>query len=388
MIENLNKEAFASFGTVLSNSLPNHGFPERADWPEAVHYFSAGKLFYFRTPGELFLDFDMGMTVLVIRKEGKVTSFYLDKPVCLQAGTEFSVVPYQAECSVRMAYARDRVPVRLEPLTPREDLKVSDRVTLGSIYTLFYRTEESGFFFKGEQHSMYELTFVDLGQLHCVVDGTGYLLKQGQMMLFGPNQWHMQYTGIDTTCRFLTIAFDLSCEKQMHLINRVFDLSPMEAQYLRQILQEMENNDLLSGDFIRSCLKLLILNLLRDVNGRKKRLSPPLAQKSENAAVSRTLQYIADHVYSKLTVSSVAEDVGISSSHLTALFHRQMGISPGEYIRRVKLEESKTLIREGKMNFSQIAALLKYSSIHHFSRQFKDNFGISPSDYARSLKNS
>ena len=388
MIENLNKEAFAPFGTILSNSLPNHGFPERADWPEAVHYFSAGKLFYFRTPGELFLDFDMGMTVLVVRKKEKITSFYLDKPVCLHAGAEFAVVPYQQECSVRIAYARDRAPVQLDPLVPREDLKVSDRVTLGSIYTLFYRTEESGFFFKGEQHSMYELTYVDLGQLHCVVDGTGYLLKQGQMMLFGPNQWHMQYTGIDTTCRFLTIAFDMSCEKQMHLINRVFDLTSAESRYLRQILLEMENDDLLSGDFIRSCLKLLILTLLRDVNSRKKRVSTPLMQKNENAVVSRTLQYIADHVYSKLSVSSVAEDVGISSSHLTALFHRQMGISPGEYIRRVKLEESKTLIREGKMNFSQIAALLKYSSIHHFSRQFKDNFGISPSDYARSLKNS
>ena len=38
------------------------------------------------------------------------------------------------------------------------------------------------------------------------------------------------------------------------------------------------------------------------------------------------------------------------------------------------------------MNFSQIAAALNYSTIHHFSRQFKDNFGISPSEYAKSIK--
>ena len=63
----------------------------------------------------------------------------------------------------------------------------------------------------------------------------------------------------------------------------------------------------------------------------------------------------------------------------------QMGISPGEYIRRVKLEESKCLIREGRMNFSKIAELLHYSSIHHFSRQFKDKFGMTPSEYAKSI---
>ena len=102
--------------------------------------------------------------------------------------------------------------------------------------------------------------------------------------------------------------------------------------------------------------------------------------------VSRALQYIAEHVYDKLSVEIVSRETGVSASHLTALFHRQMSISPGEYIRRVKLEESKGLIREGRMNFSQIAAALKYSNIHHFSRQFKDNFGVSPSEYSKSIK--
>ena len=102
--------------------------------------------------------------------------------------------------------------------------------------------------------------------------------------------------------------------------------------------------------------------------------------------LSRTLQYVADHVCDKLSVEIVSREVGVSASHLTALFHRQMNISPGEYIRRVKLEESKRLIREGTMNFSQIAAQLNYSTIHHFSRQFKDKFGMSPSEYAKSIQ--
>lgn len=271
-------------------------------------------------------------------------------------------------------------------MTAAENLKLGDRLRVGEIYTLFYREVESGFLFKGEQHSMFELTYVDRGALHCVVDGNGVELHQGQLMVFGPQQWHMQYTDLDMTARFLTVSFDLESEFAARLPDRVFDLSSAEAAQLRQIVRESENMDAYSGDFIRSYLKLLLLSVLRDTGSEKKRLKTPVALNHENEIVSRTLQYVADHVCDKLSVEIVSREVGVSASHLTALFHRQMNISPGEYIRRVKLEESKRLIREGTMNFSQIAAQLNYSTIHHFSRQFKDKFGMSPSEYAKSIQ--
>lgn len=386
MIENLNKQSFAPFGKILRDSLPNRGFPKTNDWREAVQYYQAKELYFQRTAQELYLDFELGMTVLVIRSKEKLTSFYLDKPVCLSPAVEFAIVPYQNECSVRMSLPQNAALERLDSIDTIENLKIRDRLQLGEIYTLFYREEESGFLFKGEKHSMYELTYVDRGQLHCVVDGNGETLKQGQLMFFTPNQWHMQYTDLNVTARFLTIAFDMESDLPLTLANRVFDLSSAEAVFLKQLLFEIDVNDAFSDDFIRCNLKLLLLSLLRDVGGRKKRLKTPLALRNENLIVSRTLQYIADHVYDRLSVEIVAKETGVSASHLTALFHRQMNISPGEYIRRVKLEESKCLIREGKMNFSQIAAKLNYSTIHHFSRQFKDNFGISPSEYAKSIK--
>lgn len=386
MIENLNKQSFAPFGKILRDSLPNRGFPKGDDWVEFVRYYHVKELYFQRAAQELYLDFELGMTVLVIRRKGKLTSFYLDKPVCLPPTTEFAIVPYQQECSVRMSLPLHTALEQLDSFTAVDDLKIRDRLRLGEIYTLFYREEESGFLFKGERHSMYELTYVDRGQLHCVVEGNSETLKQGQMMFFAPEQWHMQYTDLNVTARFLTIAFDMDSDLPLSLANRVFDLSSAEAAFLKQLLHETEINDTFSGDFIRGNLKLLLLSVLRNLGGKKKRLKTPVALRNENLIVSRTLQYIAEHVYDKLSVETVAKETGVSASHLTALFHRQMNISPGEYIRRVKLEESKCLIREGKMNFSQIAAKLNYSTIHHFSRQFKDNFGISPSEYAKSIK--
>lgn len=73
----------------------------------------------------------------------------------------------------------------------------------------------------------------------------------------------------------------------------------------------------------------------------------------------------------------VARQVDVSPSYLTALFHKNLQIS-GEYIRRIKLQESKQMIRENNLNFTEIAAQLHYSTVHHFSRQFKEKFGITP----------
>lgn len=386
MIENLNKQSFTPYGKVLRDSLPNRGFPKGDDYVERVLYFSTGELFYYRCAAPVYLDFELGMTVLVVRQKGNRACFYLDKPLILQAGQEFAIVPYQQECSIRLSLPVGEQLERLEKVEGVKDLKITDRFHLGELYTLFYREVESGFFFKGEDHSMYELTYVDRGHLHCVVDGRGYELKQGQLMLFVPNQWHMQYTDLEDTARFLTITFDLRSELPLNLSDRVFDLSATESPLLARILREVELDDPYSNDFIRCNLKLLLLSLLRELRGRKKRLKTPLALHNENIIVSRALQYIAEHVYDKLSVEIVSRETGVSASHMTALFHRQMNISPGEYIRRVKLEESKGLIREGRMNFSQIAAALNYSNIHHFSRQFKDNFGVSPSEYAKSIK--
>lgn len=385
MIGNLNKQAFTPFGSILRDSLPNRGFPKADGYVETVRYFTAGDTFFMRSNEAIYLDFEYGMTVLAVRNAEKICCFYLDKPIRLNPNIEFSIVPYQEECSVRLSLPKQAALTTLDRLESIEDLKIHDRFLLGSIYTLFYHEEESGFLFKGEKHSTYELTYVDRGQLHCVVDGNGYLLKQGQLMIFAPNQWHMQYTDLDVSVRFLTVSFDLDSSSEIRLSDRVFELSSAEAVFLKQLLREIEVDDMLSSDFIRCYLKMLLLTILRDTHGRKKRLKTPVAIRNENTIVSRTLQYIADHVYDKLSVDIVAKGTGVSASHLTALFHRQMNISPGEYIRRVKLEESKMLIREGRMNFSQIAAALNYSTIHHFSRQFKDNFGISPSEYAKSI---
>ena len=233
---------------------------------------------------------------------------------------------------------------------------------------------------------MPELTYVDQGELHTVADGQDILLKQGEIAIKGPHQWHMDYADMGVAPRYVTITFDLEGVDITPLLNRKFTANQQAVSLIQQMLWEQERMDAYSADMILSHLTALVLNMLRHANAPDSKLKASNSVHSENEIISRAQQYISTHVREKLSVPLVAKMVDVSPSYLTALFHKNLQISPGEYIRRIKLQESKQMIRSGSMNFTEIAAALQYSTVHHFSRQFKDKFGITPSEYARSVR--
>src|SRR5699024_91512 len=138
-------------------------------------------------------------------------AFYLDKSVCINRGVYYCVLPFDQSCDVYICMAKN-AQMLCVPLPPEgSDNVISSNMGIRRICTLFYQEKEDGFFFKGESHRQYELTYMDKGSMHSIVGGQDYPLSQGEMMLYGPNQWHAQYTeGNDSVC-FLTITFDMDC---------------------------------------------------------------------------------------------------------------------------------------------------------------------------------
>jgi len=206
-------------------------------------------------------------------------------------------------------------------------------------------------------------------------------------VVYAPNQWHMQYADIGVAPRFVTLSFDVSGMDISKLTNRVFTAPQRVVSLLQNMLREQERMDDFSNDIILSQLNQLLLLLLREASEpRGGKLQTSNAIHSENEIIRQAQQYISSHIREKLSVPLVARQVDVSPSYLTALFHKNLQISPGEYIRRIKLQESKQMIRENNLNFTEIAAELQYSTVHHFSRQFKEKFGITPTEYAKSVR--
>ena len=383
MIRNLNQVTFQGFGTVPpERSHSTGGFDKSA---ATVLPLSQENAVIFHALSDTWAAGGTGSSVLSVSLDGEsYQDYYLDKPVCIKPGVQFIITPFvgQADALLWAATPPEKIGTRnfTEPQMDHQ-LQVDD------VYTFFYQEKEQGFLFPGESHPMAELTYVDQGSLHSVAEGQDLLLKQGDLVIYGPGQWHMQYADIGVAPRFVTISFASRGSQLNALLNRKFTAPQKAVSLLQSMLREQETTDALSGDIILCQLNLLLLILLRETTAPTGgKLQTANAVHSENEIIRQAQQFISSHIREKLSVPLVARQVDVSPSYLTALFHKNLQISPGEYIRRIKLQESKQMIRENNLNFTEIAAELQYSTVHHFSRQFKEKFGITPTEYAKSVR--
>lgn len=239
---------------------------------------------------------------------------------------------------------------------------------------------EPGYFFAGSSVHLAQLLWVSEGTLHCVYDGEDHLLQPGGFLLLPPDHWCMYYAQPEVAPHLLCIAFSATLESFAPIFQKVCD--PSTQELLSRISQEHKIQDAVAREMTKALLNQLLLRLYRlDL------FHPATPLKGDAAIITRAQKVIENYARQKLSVPLVAQRTQVSPSYLTALFQKHLSISPGEYIRRVKLQVSKEMIRDGQMNFTEIAAALEYSTVHHFSRQFRDKFGITPSEYAKTVRN-
>lgn len=100
----------------------------------------------------------------------------------------------------------------------------------------------------------------------------------------------------------------------------------------------------------------------------------------------RIIAYLEAHLDSHVTIEQICRDNIIGRSQLQKLFKDRCGLGIIEYFSHMKINAAKEMIRTNRMNFTQISEHLGYTSIHYFSRQFKKTTGMTPTEYASSIK--
>ena len=105
--------------------------------------------------------------------------------------------------------------------------------------------------------------------------------------------------------------------------------------------------------------------------------SPEVIQAWE-AAVRRALAYIDDHLSTPLSVNAVARYAGVSESHFRMLFASLVGESPGNYVRRRRLERAALALKLTSDSITSIAIEMGFDSPAAFSRSFRRHFDCSP----------
>ncbi|NJP40536.1 helix-turn-helix transcriptional regulator [Oscillospiraceae bacterium HV4-5-C5C] len=392
MVEHLSPSAFAAFGEILDErDVPKLFFGIKLQVPAADLAQQKLRLQHISAP--LLIARQKGMPLLYLTRTGKSQSigqlrcFYLDKPVRLNPGVKFALTSLTGPAEILLGQSLNQVGKEAEEVYPGDPCVASD-FDPDRLYTLFFQEKDPAFFFAGEQHEPYELLYVTSGFLHQVAGGIDFPLQEGQLMICRPDIWHMQYASGSQPVSFMTISFSLRKPSRLleDLTQRVLDTDRRTRQCLASMISEQDSQSFAWADVCMNYFREAILRMSRQAYFQEdpllNQLPPETAR--ENQLVESAQRYINTHLWHhQLRVPDIASAVSISSSYLSSLFRRHLGMSPGKYLNRARLSESRRLLKEGSYSVSEVADLLGFSTLQHFSRCFSQEFGLPPSRYAR-----
>jgi YesN/AraC family two-component response regulator len=152
-----------------------------------------------------------------------------------------------------------------------------------------------------------------------------------------------------------------------------------------------------SEQIVRLSLEALLIGLLRSVGVgeaisgnsviRAVRPGTQLGRKEYLEGLAKEIEsWISAHLDKKITIEGLGGRFNISATSLKKLFRQRMGGGVNEYLSVKRHEAAKRFIRDGRVSMKAIAEKCGYGSVYYFSRKFSLMEGMTPSEYARSVK--
>ena len=280
------------------------------------------------------------------------------------------------------------------PLLPQRPIHVHE------IYTVHYFEYAGSYAFSGESHDFWELLYVDRGTLRVTAGDQVWQQSRGQMIFHAPGEFHaLSATGVapdlvvvsfgcnSPDMNFFQGLITTAGEAERALLARIVEEStaafstPLDDPST-QSLQRREISPFGGEQLVCAALEELLIRLIR----RREQPAPPLTAPGGDESLKRVASYMEQNLDRPLTLEEICRDNLIGRSQLQKLFHTYTGGGVMEYFGNLKIQAARRMIRDGRLNFTQIAARLGFQSVHYFSRRFRKVTGMSPSEYARSVK--
>ena len=150
-----------------------------------------------------------------------------------------------------------------------------------------------------------------------------------------------------------------------------FLAKPFDMEELHMVIENLiHNRQRLKGKFSGAQQQADKLEL-PEVKGNDEQLMERIMK-----AVNKNLSN------SDFNVDMLTQEVGISRAQLHRKMKELTGISTSEFIRNIRLEQAARLLKEQKINVTQVAYTVGFSNLAHFSTIFRKHFGVAPSEFA------
>ncbi|WP_145946019.1 AraC family transcriptional regulator [Paenibacillus sp. Y412MC10] len=240
----------------------------------------------------------------------------------------------------------------------------------------------------------YSIHFVRAGSLMVEYEGHTYRLQTGDAFCMYPNRTYMYYKPDDDHSLQLTwLAMDgPGMEPMLNLAGFHPDVpcsrglwSPEVANLIRRLFAEWKDG---KTDQVAAALNLkgLLYQVLSQLIASVKAVDEPhrpAATTIKNSKASQWTEYIEWHAAEGITVQQVAEYAGLNRTYFSTQFTRFVGMTPAEYIAKVKMDKAKQMLSGTSAAVTEIAYSLGYPTLFAFTRAFKNYCSMSPSSYRK-----
>ena len=107
-----------------------------------------------------------------------------------------------------------------------------------------------------------------------------------------------------------------------------------------------------------------------------------LENERDRVAIERLLKHMNDHCTEPFDARRHASMIFFSESKLNKVFKLYVGIGPGTYYRRLRIQKAMELYRDGSTSWTEVSHIVGYADLPSFSKAFKKITGTTPNSFS------
>ncbi len=290
-----------------------------------------------------------------------------------------------------------------------QGITLDDTLHITKLYTVHYFEYMSDFSFCGETHDFWEFACIDKGSMNITAGSDSLILEKDEIIFHEPNEFHNVNAIDGISPNLIVISFECTSPCMEFFSQKKLKINAYEGTLLADIIREAgkcfacgldnpfqttmplnEKRAVGSGQIIRMKLELFLLSLYqryRSLDDNTFSSTSNLLHTNSNNELFDTIHtYLNENVHLPLNITTICNANLISKTKLHRLFKDKTGLGVMDYFTTLKMEAAKTMIRSKNYNVTEISDQLGYTSVHYFSKRFRSITGMSPTQYATSIK--
>ncbi len=240
-------------------------------------------------------------------------------------------------------------------------------------------------------HRHWELFIITEGACVHHLNGRAYVMQKGSACLIRPQDRHKLNAYQNKTVQ--TITFIIKPEYMQALL-RFYDLGELTAEDLSFTLSPIQLNNLMRNTLV---IQSMSLSDLKDKEMRCRLLFSELISDLINQrmiklkkmpdCVVQILEMLSNPLLREVSIKNdLAKTTNYSYSNVLRIFKKYTGYTILQYVQTVKINYATELLKNSDMRIIEIAETIGYDSIANFNKLFKRNVGMTPTEYRRKYK--